>query len=102
IIKVEGVDIVMRVGRYIDDSRRSACLQNVEQKIGQQEGREMIQRQRHLDAVYALAAQGEQGAGVVDQHIQAIVLLTVFVRQASHFSLRRQIRVQELNALVAG
>ncbi len=62
----------------------------------------MIQRQRHLDAVYRFAPAHEERAGVVHQHIQPRVAPQELFHQPANLRLRREIGHQQVHAIVAG
>src|SRR5262249_36481596 len=64
---------VVRVRTDVDDARRRARLQHVEQQVRQQEVREMVDADRHLEAVGGLAPLPVHGAGVVHQRIPALL-----------------------------
>ncbi len=63
----------MGAGRHRDDARWCAALQPIQKQLGQQEGGEVVERERALQAVGGDVAVRPEPADVVDQHVQTRV-----------------------------
>src|SRR5690348_12972116 len=101
---VEGnVGAGMHGGGDGDDAGGRAGFQRLEQQVGQQERREVIERERHLNAVRRLAAAPEEDrAGVVDEHVQAVVACTELLSRPAHLRLHTEIGDQRADVVIAG
>ena len=56
----------------------------IAQQVGEQEGREMVQRERALKALAGLLARGEQGTSVVGEHVDVLMRLAYICRKRAH------------------
>ena len=63
----------MRLRRDGDDARGGRGAQPVEQQIGQQERRQMVDRDGQLVAVLGQLRAGRDQPGIVDQHVEPLV-----------------------------
>jgi hypothetical protein len=86
----------------VHDPRWRGPLQQVEHQHRQQEVREMIQREGHLQPVDRHTAIAEERSRAVHQHVQPVVLGQNAVRQFPDRGLRGEVRAEELDALVRG
>ena len=71
-----------------------AGFEQIQQKVRQDEVREVVECQRHLDAVGGFVASQEDAACIVDQHVEAREPLENLVREAPEFGQRRQVGYQ--------
>ena len=67
VVEVE-LSVLMGIGCDIDNA--GLALQMVKQKIGQQEGREMVHEKSFFDPTAHSLTPVEVGSGIVDEHIQ--------------------------------
>ncbi len=91
----------MRVGGDIDDARRRAGFEAVEQKLGQQEFGEMVERPGLLEALGGHLMLGENGACIVHENVEPGIGGDDGRRQAPHLGLQRQIGDEMIDLRIA-
>ena len=87
----------VRVRAGDDNPRRRGGPEPVEQQIREQERRQVVDRERSLVAVLGQLATMRVGAGVVDQHVDAVVAVEQLLREPADLGQRREVRPQRLN-----
>src|SRR3984893_1645448 len=73
---------------YRDNASGRCRADAIEQKICQQERRQVIDRERLLDAIGGQFAARKYGAGIVDQHINLRICVLNGLGEAANFALR--------------
>ncbi len=63
---------------------------------------EMVERHRHLIAFGRNLARGEDGAGVIDQHVQPVILRQELLRHLTHLGHQRQVAGNKAHLVIAG
>ncbi len=71
----------------IDHPRRRAGLEHVQQQVGEQERRQVVDREDGLNAVYGHRSFAQSDASVVDQHVQVRVARLEFLCESAHLGL---------------
>ena len=89
-------------GAHVHDARGRGRVQHVEKLAGQDEGREVIDREGLLEAVFRHAAGGHEDAGVVDEHVELVVPRLELGGYAAHLLERSQVGDDELDVARAG
>jgi hypothetical protein len=92
----------MRSRGDVHDPRRGALLEEVEQQRRQQEVREVVQREGHLQPVDRHASIPEEGSRTVHKDVEPVVLGQNVVRQFPDRGLRGEVCTEELDLLVPG
>ena len=91
----------MHVRSDIDDPRRRAGQQQVEQLEAEQKIGEMIEGPGSFETVAGEGVLSKVGAGIVDEQIEALVIGPHRLGQAQYVLTQAQIRQQHVQALVA-
>ena len=86
----------------VDDARGRAGAEPVEQQVGQQERRQVVDREGTLVAVGGGAAAAHRDAGVVDQHVEPGTRAQDPFGQCAHFGQRRKVGGHRRHLPVAG
>ena len=91
----------MRFRRDGDDARRRRGLEAVQQQIGQQKRREVIDRKGQLEPVRRKPVLRRKQAGIVDQHVEPVVPGQNLVRQPAHLRETRKIGERHIDPVRA-
>ena len=81
----------MRAGRHGDDPGWGAGFEPVEQQVGEQKRREVVEREGVLQAIGGDVPVRPEPADVVDQHVQPRIPLERFACEAAYFGLQREV-----------
>jgi hypothetical protein len=102
-LKVAGVELAFGVGTraHVDDPTLLALLQLLEQEIGEEERRQVVDLEHRLVAVFGFGARGHEDTGVVDQHIKGRVPAAERLRQLTDLPERREVRHDVVPASIA-
>ena len=73
----------------------------VDEEAREQERREVVERERQLEAVRGDVAVRPEPAHVVDQHVDSGVALLQFGGQSAHLRLRRQVGLEDVDRVIA-
>src|SRR5262249_45990522 len=93
IVEVQASSAV-RVRRSIDDASRRGSKQPVAQDFSEYKVRHVVRREGSLQAVGRDASLAEQGARVIDEHIDARLGGSDLVPHAFHFGEAREIGIE--------
>ncbi|MGC4121064.1 MAG: hypothetical protein QM765_42100 [Myxococcales bacterium] len=85
-----------------DDTRARGLLEQVQQLGGEEEVAQVVEGKGHLQPVGGGDLLGEDGAGVVHQHVQLLSAGLELARDAADVGLHRQVAEQHLDLRSAG
>ena len=101
VVEVDPAQLV-RVGGDRDHPGRGALLEPVEEQVGEQERREMVEREGALEPVSGDVPGVPVPADVVDQHIDPGKVLEHLAGQPPHLRLGGQVRDEHVHLPAAG